>query len=223
MCIRDSQNLVPSAFVNVIRAVTTLALVFVFGVCAYAGVHREPGGKPIAGRVFVLQSLVGAALQLAAVYPLTVQDSDIASQAGMDAACMATPWLFVVGFAVSYAPVLARIWKFHAIFHNDKLKAIRRSDALDSIAFQSLLFAPVLCILVAWQATDPMTWRRDATVVDANTGFVLESVGVCASDHVARYVVPIVVVCFLAIVSGLALAFRNRAEAAALLLSLIHI
>jgi hypothetical protein len=50
------------------------------------------------------------------IFPLAIDDP-VADQIGCNIACIAFPWLLVLGFSASFAALFSKIWRLNKIFH----------------------------------------------------------------------------------------------------------
>lgn len=99
----------------------------------------------------------------------------------VDAACMAVPWLYGIGFTLMFGGLLAKIWRIQLIFKaalEMRRQTVSYTDVLFVIAG---MFVVELSILISWQVVSPHEWRREVTNYSFD-GYPLESVGSCDSD-----------------------------------------
>ena len=101
----------------------------------------------------------------------------------VDAGCMAVPWLYGIGFVLTFSMLFAKILRVKLIVAEasknigESKRRIRFADTWKVIAF---MVVAELSILVSWQAISPLMWERE-TLQEEN-GLVVESVGECTSD-----------------------------------------
>ena len=78
---------------------------------------------------------------------------------------MSVPWLFCVGFVISFSSLFAKTWRINKIFHNPTMKRIKVT-ALDVMMplFGCLVINVVL--LTLWSVLSPLEWKREVTVLD---------------------------------------------------------
>lgn len=94
----------------------------------------------------------------AAIIPLSLQEP--VSDNGLDIACMATPWLFVFGFAIAVASVLFKMIRLNRLF--------RQSAELHRVKVTAKQFLPPFSvymltnfvILLSWTFVAPLQWTR---------------------------------------------------------------
>ncbi|CAJ1917965.1 unnamed protein product [Cylindrotheca closterium] len=108
-------------------------------------------------------------------------------------ACIAIPWLYSLGFSITFGALFAKIRRIYSIFNQQCERPV--SDTLTSsfrvrgnISAKETLFTigGVLLldftVLALWTALDPLHWERFTTLED-QFGDPLESQGYCTSDH----------------------------------------
>ncbi|KAL7546238.1 hypothetical protein ACHAWF_009574 [Thalassiosira exigua] len=135
-----------------------------------------------------------------------VEDPDVG---GVDAACMALPWLFSIGFAVVFSALFAKIWRVKMLF-KAATSFIRKTIGFKDVAMiMVVVIALQFVILLCWQIVDPMSWRREVLLTDGN-GYPTKSVGYCTSDNILYFLMPLVIVDGLMLFYALYLCFVTR-------------
>ena len=106
-------------------------------------------------------------------------------------ACTAIPWLYSLGFSITFGTLFAKIRRVYSIFSQGHQRAsmmnANNSTRRASLSFQDTLatIGKVLLldvvILTLWTVADPVHWRR-TVIREDQFGFPLESEGYCTSD-----------------------------------------
>ena len=135
-----------------------------------------------------------------AIIPLSFDDK-IASQRGCDVACMVTPWLFVLGFAVTFAALFSKTWRINKLFHHHSMRRVTITPQDVMLPLVLLLLVDIL-VLALWTGLSPLQWVRDVSEVDL-FGQIVETEGHCYSG--SEWIPFVVVLCVLNI-AALALA-----------------
>jgi len=97
-------------------------------------------------------------------------------------ACMAIPWLYCVGFSISFGTLFAKIRRIYVLFSSAatmQRTTVTTNETLTVIA--AVLMADVT-VLIVWTAIDPLQWSRDVLMTD-QYGEPLSSQGYCYSEH----------------------------------------
>jgi len=167
--------------------------------------NRERGVVKRSQPVFLLLVNIGCCVISLSILPALVQgeyryeldeftkeETDVLNNdiGRLDAACMAVPWLFTVGFIVTFSALFAKIWRIRMIV--SRASQMRRAPVLaKDVALIVVGFTSVEVILMLiWQLVDPLRWERK--VVHANEqGYPVTTVGYCTNDHALPFVIVI--------------------------------
>lgn len=80
--------------------------------------------------LFLVFICIGCIASTATIIPLSSDDGgvDLSSnpglQASLDTNCMAAPWLYSIGFTLTFASLFAKTYRVSLVFNNKKLKKI---------------------------------------------------------------------------------------------------
>jgi hypothetical protein len=126
-----------------------------------------------------------------------------------DAACMAFPWLFNLGFIITFSSLFAKIWRIRRLLlHANSMR--RATVKAKDVGGVMLIFVSIqFVILLSWQLVDPLRWERE--VLRSNDrGFPLESIGYCTSDSALSFWIPVSVYNFICLLYALYLCYVTR-------------
>ena len=179
-------------------------LVILLAICfsLWTHMHRKTRVVKASQPIFLHLICLGTLLEAASIIPLSFDDeryimdnSRMAEEAkgkhynlesdeesSLNIACMSVPWLFCIGFVISFSSLFAKTWRINRIFHNPTMKRIKVT-ALDVMMplFGFLVVNAIL--LTLWTAMSPLTWKREVTVLDEYAR-PISSFGQCShSDH----------------------------------------
>jgi hypothetical protein len=73
--------------------------------------------------VFLVTLLVGTLLSSATIIPLVIDDQNMSFELA-DTACMASPWLYSLGFVLTFAALFAKTYRISRIFNNKKVRIL---------------------------------------------------------------------------------------------------
>ena len=147
--------------------------------------HRKKPYIRAAQPVFLGMMLVGTFLMAASIVPMSFQESFPPSQGSfpyLDVACMATPWLFVMGFSTACSAVLAKTKRLYLLVrHSVGMKRVQVLPR-DVMAPVVILTISNTTVLFAWTMVSP--WRWEIVHVDSFDSFgrSTESFGRCHGD-----------------------------------------
>jgi len=155
---------------------------------------------------------LGVFVMNCSILPIGVQGNyrDDPSIAKVDAACMALPWLFSIGFAIIFSALFAKIWRIRLVWKAASNFRNKKVDVKDVIVIMAAVIMIQLTILLCWQLINPMQWEREVIQTDTN-GFPIRSIGYCTSSaSILPYLIPLVVVDGLMLLYALYLCFVTR-------------
>jgi ABC-type branched-subunit amino acid transport system substrate-binding protein len=95
----------------------------------------------------------------------------------LDAACMAWPWVYFLGFSLTFASLFAKLWRIKKVFSS--AEKFRRTvvSAKDVFYIIVIIVGLNVTFLLIWQFVAPLQWHRK--VLGTAFGFATESVGEC--------------------------------------------
>ena len=134
--------------------------------------------------------------------------------------CMAIPWLYSVGFSVTFGTLLSKILRVYLIFTKGARSEAQGAGNLnanprrkfgnfrETIGVIGVVLLIDVMILSAWTAIEPLQWARTVVSTD-QFGNPLESQGFCTSEHwqvffgviAAFHILLIAVACYLCYVA----------------------
>lgn len=158
--------------------------------------------------IFLLMICVGTLIMASTIFPLGIDDEHT-SDRGCDIACMASPWLYSIGFVISFSALFSKTWRVNKVFHNPShFRRVRVTEADVLKPFVALLVANVI-VLICWTTLNPLRFERQPHSGTDNWNRVYKSFyGSCVSsshredgyEGSAIYVVLLVAINLIALV-----------------------
>mmetsp|Transcript_13827 Transcript_13827/g.27569 ORF Transcript_13827/g.27569 Transcript_13827/m.27569 type:complete len:824 (-) Transcript_13827:377-2848(-) len=112
----------------------------------------------------------------------------------LDAACMAFPWLLVLGFSVTFSALFAKIIRIRRIMANSKtlrkVKIMVKDVAIIMVAIVTI----ESIVLLIWNLVAPLEWNREI-VSTSDLGFPTKSFGSCSTVNSRKGLIFIFVLC----------------------------
>jgi 7 transmembrane sweet-taste receptor of 3 GCPR len=108
---------------------------------------------------FLVLICCGALLFGSAIIPMGIDDSRYSNTA-CDRACMAGPWLLILGWTIIFSAIYAKLRRVNLVFSASihmRHVTVSKKDVLIPFAF--MLIVNVTCLLI-WTILDPITWAR---------------------------------------------------------------
>lgn len=123
--------------------------------------------------------LLGCLVSSASIIPAVQQSSE-----GNDnvPACMVFPWLFSVGFSITFGSLFAKIRRVYILFRAAATMNRVTVTVKETFLIVCAITSVDVLICMIWSIVDPLSWQRTVTRTDL-FGDPLESVGHCTSNH----------------------------------------
>merc|ERR1712196_579990 len=180
-------------------------------------INRKSDQVKVAQPIFLWMMGVGSIVSTLAIIPMSLSEDDaenLATEEGhptADGACMATVWLYGLGFVMTFSPLFAKVWRVERIF-DAGLKMKRKFKLTTRMVITRIAFAVLIdfVILGIWTAVSPLKYVRRDTVVDPTTQIATESVGACESTYAWYFFGPLIVWHVVLLVIGCFFAYRAR-------------
>lgn len=140
--------------------------------------NRKRAHVRMAQPMFLMLILIGCVISTSTIFAMAQEDEGH----GPVHACAALPWLYSVGFCLTFGALFAKINRISAVLKsavNMQRVAVSASETLVTVA---LVLAIDIVFLTAWTVVDPLTWTRTTRTTDV-FGVVLESDGFCESEY----------------------------------------
>jgi hypothetical protein len=137
--------------------------------------HRKKSMIRASQPIFLCQLCVGTIIMASSIIPLSLQEP----VKGLDASCMAIPWLFTTGFVTSFSGLLAKQWRINKIFRTSGEMRRTEIKAKDAMWMCGLLLAVNYVVLLAWTLVAPLQWTRVPMENFDSFGRSVESYGTC--------------------------------------------
>lgn len=149
--------------------------------------------------VFLSLICIGALILGSSIVPLGLDDEDVSEEAA-SRACMAVPWLLVMGWSLLSSVLGAKLHCVNMVFQNAVNNRRVQVSMKDFIVPLLLLTLMNCSVLLVWTMVDPACWKRE-DISDS------KSIGKC--QYNTGNVSSKVCVSLLAITNGLTLLYTN--------------
>jgi gamma-aminobutyric acid type B receptor len=173
----------------------------------------------IAQPAFLVLVAVGVLILASSLVPLSFDDdggefkdpTNSVSEQYSVAICMSIPWLAFTGFTLMFAALFAKTWRVNQIFGKPQADTnMLRMEAKDFMRPLVVLLGCNVIILSCWTVKDPLTYTRVELEGTDYWNRVIATTGSCRSDNVEAYLVPLVIINFLALAIACWQCFRAR-------------
>ena len=122
---------------------------------------------------------------------------------------MAVPWLYGLGFVITFSALFAKIHRVRLI-HRAGMQMQRKQVTLaDVIPVMAIMLAIEVAILLSWQMVAPLKWERE--IIEEIDGFAIVSVGSCEGGETGwRFYAGLVIFHVLCLFYALVLCFQTK-------------
>jgi ABC-type branched-subunit amino acid transport system substrate-binding protein len=175
--VEQDLNLVPDGVRAYMWSLSGLVILSSIGFAWWTYKFRKKSLVRVAQPIFLYMSCVGTLLMAISILPLSLQEP--VSQQGLDFACMAFPWLFVMGFGTASSAILCKTIRINRVFK--EAQGMRRAEikAKDVLWPFVLITSINAWLLLIWTAVSPSLWRRTELQNVDRYGRSVESIGQC--------------------------------------------
>jgi len=174
----EETHLIPVALKGLAYGLLGVSAIIMIGCVVWLYLYRHSPQVQMAQPYFLLLVLLGCAISSSAIIAMAQEDDGD----GPVHACMAIPWLYSVGFCVTFGTLFAKIWRIYKIFKSSaemRRVQVTLTESLQVIG--SVLLLDVV-ILTVWTVWSPLEWTR-VVISEDQFGESLESEGYCTSEH----------------------------------------
>lgn len=171
-------------FVYVLLAIN---LSLILGCSIWLYLHQHTAQVQVSHPLFLVLVLLGCTISSLSIVALAQEDEGH----GPVYACMAIPWMYSVGFSITFAALFSKIFHVYSLFTRDiSLTRVSGESSIPAtskfsnlVAFKMVFIVVALnvFILTLWTLVDPLHWVRIRTRSDKLKN-PLESQGYCSSE-----------------------------------------
>lgn len=176
--VMEDPNMIPPILIKACYGLACINLALVAVCAAWVFKNRQRSHIRMAQPMFLAMILIGCVISTSSVFAMAQQDSGD----GPVPICAAIPWLYSIGFSLTFGAMYARIRRIYRVLQQSiDLKRVTIS-ARETLLTAMLVFGIDVIILTVWTIADPLKWQRTVTTTDV-FGAPLESEGYCNSSH----------------------------------------
>lgn len=187
----EDSNAIPPSLAAIVYSMlaSNVLVIFVCGVWLYW--HRQTPQVRVSQPYFLVLVLLGCLISSLTIIAFVAQDDT--NGHNPDRACMVMPWLYSVGFSITFGTLFAKIRRVYKLFtappsSSNSVTGMGGSSRRNAVPIKdtvlcigAVLLVDVI-ILVSWSVIDPLTWHREVIRED-QFGDPLESQGYCTCDN----------------------------------------
>ncbi|CAB9530803.1 acid type B receptor subunit 2 [Seminavis robusta] len=178
----EDLNLLPPGLLITSYVLVTINFVLVAACGLWLMVHRNRAHVKISQPSFLVLILLGCIISSSTILALAQEDEGD----GPVGACMLIPWMYSVGFSITFATLFAKILRLFILMRSAAEMRRVTVSLQGTLGLVALVLLVDVSILVAWTVFDPLQWRRTILSED-QLGNPLASQGICVSDSWAIF------------------------------------
>jgi hypothetical protein len=136
---------------------TLMSTILCLAIALAVWVYRNKQKRAVSSMqpYFLVALCFGVSVIGLSILPLSIRGLDHVSPGGQNMACMATPWLLSMGFAIVMSALFSKLWRINKIFSGRRFQRITVSSREALVAFGTVLSTNLLLMLL-WTLIDPL-------------------------------------------------------------------
>mmetsp|Transcript_26569 Transcript_26569/g.33836 ORF Transcript_26569/g.33836 Transcript_26569/m.33836 type:complete len:839 (-) Transcript_26569:94-2610(-) len=175
-------NFISTSLLGVGYFLVSVVLVLAVGILIWVYHHRKNALVKVSQPLFLTLVVLGSVISSLSIIPLGLETEyrDSYDINMIDAACMAVPWLWGIGFAVTFSALFAKVLRVKLLYTAASKMKRRKIETKDVLSIMVVVLVIETSILLSFQFVSPLKWERE--VLDDINGIAIESVGHCESE-----------------------------------------
>ena len=135
---------------------------------------------------FLIMICVGVFIMVTSIIPMGIDNQNFSVET-CDIACILIPWLYSIGFVISFSALFSKTWRVNKILNNpDKFRKLKVTPR-DVIAPFIILMSINVIVLMVWTIVEPLKWEiKTKGDVDLLQLKEPETYGICVGESLER-------------------------------------
>uniref|UniRef100_A0A7S4R276 G-protein coupled receptors family 3 profile domain-containing protein n=1 Tax=Ditylum brightwellii TaxID=49249 RepID=A0A7S4R276_9STRA len=207
---REDMNFINTPLLGMGYFLVTAVLIFAAATLIWVYYYRKNMLVRASQPMFLTLIVFGSIISSLSIIPLGLETEyrDSNNIKKVDAACMAVPWLWGIGFAVTFSALFAKVMRVKLLYKAASKMKRRRIESKDVFSIMFIVLAIETVILLTFQFVSPLRWEREV-LRDIN-GNAVESVGRCESESGWWFFAALVGFNILCLFYALVLCFQTK-------------
>ena len=174
----EDTNLIGSSLKTVAYAMVAVNYGVILFLVGWLFWKRDSAQVRMSQPFFLGLVLLGCFISTSTILAMTQEDEGD----GPVRACMVIPWLYSVGFSITFGCLFAKIRRVYLIFKSAADFRRNKVTLRETCNVTAIVLLLDVIILLIWTIVDPLQWTREVVTAD-KYGNVLSSVGYCSSEQ----------------------------------------
>lgn len=207
---KENMNYFSSGAEKVISFYAALFFVFAFVCLVWTYWYRSNMLVKVSQPACLYLLLLGTIISTSSLLPMSYQTGyrDSSDIRVADASCMMVPWLWGLGFTITFSSLFAKVSRVKKLFNAARAMQRKKIGVEQIIKCMIPMLTINLCILISFQIVSPRQWQRD--VLQEIDGFTIESEGYCSSDYGWYFFLALVIFDLASLFVALILCFQTK-------------
>jgi hypothetical protein len=180
---KEKMNYIDGVMVMVGHLIVALVLAVALVTFAWTYYYRNNTLVKASQPFFLGMVITGTLLSSLSIVPMSAETGyrDSEDIRKVDAACMAAPWLWGLGFSITFSALFAKVWRVKKLYKASLAMRRRGIKEKDVLSIMVCVVAVEVAIILSFQLVSPHRWERE--VIDEVYGYSVDSFGHCTSDN----------------------------------------
>jgi hypothetical protein len=175
----EETNLVSDSLLIMAWSMLSINCLTILGFSAWLYYQRQSPEVRLAQPFFLSLILFGCLISSSTIAAMTQGDDGSYEETP---ACMLIPWLYSVGFSITFGTLFAKIRRVYLLFKSAAEMRKNKVTFKETAMVTAAVLLLDIIILSVWTIVDPLKWERKVLRAD-KFGDPLESEGHCTSQH----------------------------------------
>jgi hypothetical protein len=199
---KPGMNHLANAFQSAGMAFMGMTIVLALGCAGWTFIHRRNKVVRQSQAPLLYIFCLGTIISVLSILTVSFDESYGWSQAQLNHACMATPWLLSSGHIISYGSLFSKLWRINRVL---QFFVRGRVEIIHVVWPMIIVLICAWGVLSFWTTFDPMEWKRK--VMNSDTG---ESIGQCDCDNLVAWTVSIAFLMLIPTLLTLLMAWKTK-------------
>ena len=185
--VTENLNLITVTSLWIGLSFMALVMIVAIVMLAYTYKNRKLGVVRMAQPEFLFLLGIGTFIMASSIIPMSLQEP----VPGLDIACMASVWLFSIGFVASFSSLFCRMWRLNRLVGSSLAYRRVTVKAQDVLYPFVILMGLNIIVLTTWSVIDPLRWTRTPTNDNSidKFGRTVDSIAACSSQNKTNQII----------------------------------
>ena len=138
-----------------------MGIVIILGIICllWAYLRRKSRAVQASQPIFIALVIAGCVVMSTTTIPISMEETTVNDQSGLNASCMARPWVYLIGFTITFSALLTKTWSAYRVHRKLDVDSITLRPVHFFKTLGTLLFVNIV-LLLSWTFIAPLQWTR---------------------------------------------------------------